>query len=375
VLVVAQTGEATGFGRIARHIAAAVGVEGPVDLFGAGPGAGWRAHDPPASDPWRVGSAAAVVEGVRPRAVIVVGTASFTDNLLRVAEPHPRARLVAYVPVEGHLRGGGDRDGLRRADAIVAYQEEGARELRALLPDGPAVQVVPHPTLVGAPVTGMSRAEARRGLFPDVGDRADGLWVLNANRNDSRKDLACTMRVFAHAARESPDASLVLRGAAWSRAGGSLVDLAERLGLAGRVLFARRAAPAPGAWTDEHMATLYRCCEIGVNTARGEAWGMASFEHAALGAAQAVPGHATLRETWAGAPTWLPLGGSVAIDRRTEGHAVDERQAAHALRRLLTDAAAREGVASACRARATAAALTPAAVAARWRGVVRALGV
>jgi len=40
---------------------------------------------------------------------------------------------------------------------------------------------------------------------------------------------------------------------------------------------------------DRELNLLYNACDVGLNTASSEGWGMVSFEHAATGAAQIVP--------------------------------------------------------------------------------------
>jgi glycosyltransferase involved in cell wall biosynthesis len=51
---------------------------------------------------------------------------------------------------------------------------------------------------------------------------------------------------------------------------------------------------------------VYNASDVGLNTSEGEGWGLASFEHAATGAAQIVPGHSGMEEVWGGAADMLP---------------------------------------------------------------------
>ena len=48
------------------------------------------------------------------------------------------------------------------------------------------------------------------------------------------------------------------------------------------------------------MNLLYNACDVGINTAMGEGWGLVSFEHGAAGAAQIVPNHTACTEIWRG---------------------------------------------------------------------------
>ena len=58
---------------------------------------------------------------------------------------------------------------------------------------------------------------------------------------------------------------------------------------------------------DEELNLLYNACDVGLNTASAEGWGMVSFEHAASGAPQIVPGHGVCREVWEGHAEILEL--------------------------------------------------------------------
>jgi hypothetical protein len=108
--------------------------------------------------------------------------------------------------------------------------------------------------------------------------------------------------------------------------------LARELGVHERILFTRDAAIT---WTDADLDILYRSCEIGLNTASGEAWGLTAFEHAAHGGAQILPKIPVQRELWGGAPVWLPAGNEHWIDPYTTGIAINEDAAPDAVECLL----------------------------------------
>ena len=52
--------------------------------------------------------------------------------------------------------------------------------------------------------------------------------------------------------------------------------------------------------SDAALNLLYNACDVGINTAASEGFGMISFEHAATGAPQIVPGHGVCLELWQG---------------------------------------------------------------------------
>jgi glycosyltransferase involved in cell wall biosynthesis len=57
---------------------------------------------------------------------------------------------------------------------------------------------------------------------------------------------------------------------------------------------------------DDELNLLYNACDVGINTAMGEGWGLVSFEHGAAGAAQIVPDHTACAELWRGQAELVP---------------------------------------------------------------------
>ena len=57
---------------------------------------------------------------------------------------------------------------------------------------------------------------------------------------------------------------------------------------------------------DDELNLLYNACDVGINTAMGEGWGLVSFEHGAAGAAQIVPDHTACAELWRGHAELIP---------------------------------------------------------------------
>ena len=77
-----------------------------------------------------------------------------------------------------------------------------------------------------------------------------------------------------------------------------ILALAASHGIADRLRVTELGA-AP--LSDAELNLVYNACEVGVNSAMGEGWGMVSFEHAATGAAQIVPDSSACAELWEGA--------------------------------------------------------------------------
>jgi glycosyltransferase involved in cell wall biosynthesis len=235
-----------------------------------------------------------------------------------LAPLRPRTTVVAYTPVDGTLRDDDLLAPLTFVDRFVTYTDfagdQIAHSLRRLAsPAG--VTVIPHgvDTATFFPLAGAidcqlapgARRAARQRLFPNDPTWHDAFIVLNANRPMPRKRIDLTLEGFARFAHgKPPTVKLWLHHAimdADERA--SLVSLAAHLGLTGRLYLSPLDAPP---LSDADLNLVYNACDVGLNTALGEGWGLVSFEHAATGVAQIVPNTSACAELWTGAAELLP---------------------------------------------------------------------
>jgi hypothetical protein len=107
-----------------------------------------------------------------------------------------------------------------------------------------------------------------------------------------------------------------------------------------------------------------------LNTSLAEGWGLVSFEHAATGAAQIVPGFGNCEELWRGAAELFPQALTLFHkDFRFEEKLIAPQSVAEAIERLYRDPGYRRHQALAAYTRACDPELTPGLQAQRWRGV------
>lgn len=258
----------------------------------------------------------------------------------------PAARAIAWCPLDWLRVPLLVARGLAAMDLVVVYSEAARaaaeREIAGHGFDVPPTAVVGHgvdsarfrPLVPGEREA--SRALARERLFADRPELAGAFIVLNANLDRRRKRFDLTIEGFSEMARERPLARLH-------------VHRSERRG--------ERILSSPGVLDDEDLNLLYNACDVGINTAAAEGFGLVALEHAAAGAAQVVPGHGAPAEIW----------GDAAVLLTEEPSAGD---VAGALAALHDDA----DLLAATSARAHERALSPTlgwpAVAERWRGLL-----
>ena len=67
----------------------------------------------------------------------------------------------------------------------------------------------------------------------------------------------------------------------------------------GRIILTAQTEGPPNVEVDM-LNTIYNAVDVGVNTCKGEGWGLVNFEHAACRVAQVVPNHTSCKEIFEG---------------------------------------------------------------------------
>ena len=273
-----------------------------------------------AGDVYGLNQVAGHVENVRPDIVLFVDDIGIMPlHLKRLRELRARLgfRVAAYLPSDDEPIPPGAIRALEELDLVVAYTETGARVLGAAaraagLGDVP-IAIIPHGVdrdrfhPLGAPASAPwlpDRVAARRAFFGSDRHEADFI-VLNANRNQPRKRIDLTLEGFALFAKGKPSSVRIYLHMGVTQPGADQLARARLLGIEDRLL-PGACSPHHPALSDERLNLLYNACDVGVNTATAEGWGLVAFEHAATGAAQVMCGHGVREELWADHATLLP---------------------------------------------------------------------
>ncbi len=327
---------------------------------------------------------ASLVESVGARAVLLLNDLWILKNYVHaLSRVRDRVKVLVYAPLDGRLPEPSWVAPLVSVDRFIVYTEFARREVRhacaALAANGVGttfrdVDVIPHGVDIDAfhPLTGGRRA-ARERLFPDRPELWNAFLVLNANRPVPRKRIDLTIEAFAGFARDKPhDVLLYLHHAIMNAAEREqIVAWARQWGVEDRlVLPPATADTAPTS--DERLNLIYNACDVGVNTAMGEGWGLISFEHAATGAPQIVPRHSACQELWAdGGVLVEPAESYVPSFSPLEMTTVAPAAVARALDRLYADTDYRDRMSAAAFAVATRPEYRWSAVAEQWQTIVR----
>ncbi|MBL4801570.1 MAG: glycosyltransferase family 4 protein [Emcibacter sp.] len=267
-------------------------------------------------------------------------------------------RLIAYIPLDGNIVDPRIALPLRGLDRVIVYTEWAAEELRAAfnalvaggeIDDFPMVDVVyhgvetttfaPDPALVAAEFDRVGRSALKRQIFPEIEDLDNSFIVLNAARPDIRKRVDITIKGFARFAKDKPsNVKLCLHHAITEEETSDLLSLIDTFNIRDRVIY-NPLSPNGGPLSEADLAKLYRACDVGINTAMGEGWGLVSFEHASTGAAQIIPNHTACGALWDSSTAQMvePASWKVPNFSPLEMGEVDPSGVANALNHLYSD--------------------------------------
>ena len=207
-------------------------------------------------------------------------------------------KFVGYFPMDSYGWHGALADTANEWDSAICYTEFGALEAIKGGIERP-ITVIPHGVTKGqfAP---KDKTEARKNL----GLREDIFIVFNGNRNQFRKRIDITIAAFARFAVGRPDVQLYLHMGMKDQ-GWDVMPIFGRemmrngLDPNGRIIMTTNT-PAPPNVGVEMLNDIYNAVDVGINTCKGEGWGLVNFEHAACKVAQVVPDHTSCKEIFDG---------------------------------------------------------------------------
>ncbi|MBH8567924.1 glycosyltransferase family 4 protein [Microvirga sp. STS02] len=374
VLVVGFANGGTGLGRVVdtlvqsllpAHEVQVVGIDG----VGAGPPGVPLHANPHAWDAVAGLEMARLIEQEAIDVVLINHDFFELPRCLHYLESSPhRPRLVYYCTVPGRLLASHWAEDLARVAALVvptqfAYDQYAAAchalgrpELLARL------HIIPH-CVEQAAFYEVDQAAARAQLPANYGLAADDFVVLNANFFQERKEMGLTLAGFRQFA-EGKHLTVKLWLHTNAMCGNThIMALVDEHGLRDRVLLTTEKVPTSA------LNLLYNACDVGLNTANAEGWGLLAFEHGATHRAQVMPALGVLAELWQDRAELLPID-----HERTNNHYFAEaittpETVAAALEKLYTDAAYRATLAALAQANARQPAYSFASVSGQWRAL------
>ena len=207
-------------------------------------------------------------------------------------------KFIGYAPMDSYGWIGCLDETANDWDGIISYTQFGAYEFIQGGITKP-IAVIPHGVTPGQ-FYPIDKKEARKELGLD-----ENLFIVfNGNRNQFRKRIDITIAAFAKFAVDKPNTKLYLHMGKKDQ-GWDIMQLFERemkrnkLDANNRIILTSDCDGPPSVEL-ETLNTIYNAADVGVNTCKGEGWGLVSFEQAACKVAQIVPGHTSCKEIFEG---------------------------------------------------------------------------
>jgi glycosyltransferase involved in cell wall biosynthesis len=207
-------------------------------------------------------------------------------------------KFIGYSPMDSYGWVGCLDETANDWDGVISYTQFGAYEFIQGGITKP-IAVIPHGVTPGQfyPV---DKNKARKELGLD-----ENLFIVfNGNRNQFRKRIDITISAFAKFAVDKPNTKLYLHMGKKDQ-GWDVMQLFERemkrnkLDANNRIILTSNCDGPPSVEL-ETLNTIYNAADVGINTCKGEGWGLVSFEQAACKIAQVVPGHTSCKEIFEG---------------------------------------------------------------------------
>jgi glycosyltransferase involved in cell wall biosynthesis len=207
-------------------------------------------------------------------------------------------KFIVYFPIDSQAYMPDMLSNIPHWDMAITFTVGSAHRILAHNIGASRLGVLPHGVDTGR-FYPMEKSEARKAL----GLPEDKFIVLNANRNQPRKRIDLTIQAFAKFAVDKPDTMLYLHMGA-KDLGWDVIPLfkkeMQKQGLEDykRLVLTSHTINYIQAPSDEVLNRIYNACDVGINTADGEGWGLVSFEHASCRKPQIVPNHTVCADIW-----------------------------------------------------------------------------
>lgn len=325
ILVIGFYIPGTGFTRVLSHILAGIKQDYCIHYYGVGytgkpfeeDGAWIYPEIDDTNNQYTIVSLAALASQIHPDIIFMLHDLRFQQGYLQTLhEQRGRCRFLSYTPLDGKVVDVDSIAPVFAVDTCILYTQFAREQILQLFKEQIKSEqdldfnVIPHGVDCSTfyPLSDEERLKARLRLFPGIPDPEDAFIVLNANRADPRKRLDITMEGFALFAKGKPQNVKLYLHHPFIDQGKklSLMKLADEYTIRDRlILYDNENGNGTAPVTDQQLNEIYNACDVGVNTAMGEGWGLISLEHAACAVPQIVPRHSAFTEIWESAADML----------------------------------------------------------------------
>lgn len=232
-----------------------------------------------------------VLEKVKPDVVL-----SINDNLglnyhKRIIEEYRREsgkklKFICYMPIDCYNLPNNFFEELEDIDLMITMTEMGRLEILKTGYKGKVI-VLPHSINTDVFCSLKNKKQLREKWIGK--EHVNQFVILNSNKNQERKRLDITIRIFIKLFQRNPEKyCLVLKTGKKPSFNNGGLDIEEEISKMPEEM--RRAIVVIDKKLSlEELNELYNCCDVNINTSIGEGWGIIPCEVSLCGIPQLVP--------------------------------------------------------------------------------------
>jgi glycosyltransferase involved in cell wall biosynthesis len=293
------------------------------------------------NDRFGIGRLPLIIQKEKPDFVIVLNDIWICNQVwerIHLLKENLKFKFIAYFPIDSEYYIESQIAYIKDWDFAITFTIEQANRLIAQGVKPKLLGVVPHGLDEGK-FFPMSRDEARNSLRLPT----DKFIVLNANRNQPRKQMDLTIKAFAEFAVGKDDTMLYMhmseKDIGWDIRSIFLTEMSRRgLPHENRMIMTAQNINYSDAPPDELLNRIYNACDVGINTCNGEGWGLVPFEHASCRRPVVLPNHTSSADIWKGAADLIDVAAWIwDKDLGVERGIIDVKDAAAKLTKLYED--------------------------------------
>ena len=220
-----------------------------------------------------------IVLKLHPQIIIIVGDNNNLEKHVHILGECYRAwngKLILYMPVDREIFPIGHFNTLR-CNKLLTLTNSSLDTITNCHYPYP-LGALPHAvrTDIFHPIRGPNIREILREKLLGLG--SDCFLIMNLNQQGERKRFDITLEAFSLFVAKYPTAILVIK-----QARPNIMELIEKYGIKKHMVFVKYDMSAT------EMNMVYNCADVGINTSRGEGWGLIPCEMACCAIPQIVP--------------------------------------------------------------------------------------
>lgn len=232
-----------------------------------------------------------VIDEFNPDLTILYGDIFMLDWITSHSH-RDKTKIAMYYPIDGLPIPQPWVRTLNLCDYIIPFSKFGETATKEMLPSKP-VTMIPHGIDYKFWSTPVHPAQVQMKKMEMFGN-PDVFIIASFDRNQPRKNLPAILEAFTMHVKDHPKSRLLLHMSNVDQ-GWNMMQLAHEFNIKDKIYITPNISAAKGI-PDQEMRLLYNCCDLMINTAWGEGFGMNLQHGMTCGVPQYASDYSTTKE-------------------------------------------------------------------------------